>query len=113
MGLMVKLLAFGGLLSIWAQTCTQTGDHRETSATEQPSASKRDTTVTAVLNFDSEIKPIFLAHCQPCHFAGGKMYERMPFDQAQTIRDHSEGIFRRIKDPKEVEKLKAFLKERS
>ena len=62
------------------------------------------------MDFDADIKPIFQAHCQPCHFNGGKMYERMPFDQAKTIRDHSEGIFRRIKDPEEVKKLTAFLK---
>ena len=63
------------------------------------------------LNFDLEIKPIFVSHCQPCHFPGGKMYEKMPFDKAETIRDHQAGILRRIKDPLEVEKLKAFLEQ--
>ena len=60
-------------------------------------------------DFDAEIKPIFLNHCQPCHFPGGKMYAKMPFDNPQTIRDHQVGILRRIKDSVDVERIKAFL----
>jgi hypothetical protein len=110
---MFKLLLFSGFLSIWAHTCTQTGDHSTTvQALDQTPVTKVDTTSTAAIDFDADIKPIFQSHCQPCHFTGGKMYERMPFDQAKTIRDHSEGIFRRIKNPEEVKKLTAFLKQR-
>jgi hypothetical protein len=105
---MFKLLVFGGLLSIWAHACTQTRDQSSVEAVGQSSVIKVD---TATVDFDADIKPIFLAHCQPCHFTGGKMYERMPFDQAKTIIDHREGIVRRIKNPEEVEKLTAFLKQ--
>lgn len=108
---MVKLLVFSGFLSIWAHACTQTGDHHGAVAVERAVAPSADTTKVSAINFDSDIKPIFELHCQPCHFKGGKMYERMPFDKAKTIRDHSEGIFRRIKDPDEVKKLTSFLKQ--
>jgi len=37
------------------------------------------------------------------------MYARMPFDTTSTIRDHKEGILRRIKDPAENEKVKNFI----
>jgi hypothetical protein len=108
---MLKLIAFVGVLAIWAQTCTQTVEHGNNA--DESAIAKVDTTVVASVNFDADIKPIFQAHCQPCHFTGGKMYERMPFDQPKTIRDHSEGIFRRIKDPEEVKKLTAFLEQSS
>ncbi|MDX6288874.1 MAG: hypothetical protein QOH42_673, partial [Blastocatellia bacterium] len=36
-------------------------------------------------DFETEIKPIFQARCQPCHFQGGKVYDKMPFDKPETI----------------------------
>ena len=47
--------------------------------------------------FQSEVKPLLLRKCSPCHAPGGKMYERMPFDQPSTVRDHQAGILRRLK----------------
>src|SRR5688572_15965132 len=61
---------------------------------------------TQVLDFDEDIVPILKSHCSPCHFTGGKMYTKMPFDQSKTIHDHSAGVTKRFKDP-ELEKLKA------
>jgi hypothetical protein len=42
------------------------------------------------------------------------MYERLPFDQARTIAEHSEGVLRRLKgdDRDAVEKWLASLPER-
>jgi hypothetical protein len=47
--------------------------------------------------FASSVRPILEAHCTPCHFPGGKMYERMPFDKAETLASHREGALRRLK----------------
>jgi hypothetical protein len=71
----------------------------------------RDSVVmkTAVIDFKSSIQPILQSRCSPCHFPGGKMYGRMPFDSATTITAHREGILRRIKDSTENEKLKLFI----
>jgi hypothetical protein len=60
-------------------------------------------------DFDSEIKPIFQARCQPCHFQGGKVYEKLPFDKAETITRLGTRLFTRIKDEKEQQKIRAFL----
>jgi len=49
------------------------------------------------INFASQVQPILVKNCSPCHFTGGKMYERMPFDQDTTIINHEKGILRRIK----------------
>ena len=54
--------------------------------------------VTATADpFERTIRPILFRTCTPCHVPGGRMYERMPFDQAQVVRDHREGVLRRLK----------------
>ncbi|HEY0347127.1 MAG TPA: hypothetical protein VGC60_03130 [Pyrinomonadaceae bacterium] len=60
-------------------------------------------------NFDTEIKPIFQARCQPCHFQGGKVYDKMPFDKAETIIRLGTKLFTRIKDEKERRLIREFL----
>src|SRR6266851_3634026 len=52
-------------------------------------------------DFEKEIKPIFQLRCMPCHFQGGKVYDKLPFDQPATIFKLGEKLFTRIKDPKE------------
>jgi hypothetical protein len=60
--------------------------------------------------FNDQIQPIFVRHCSPCHFPGGKMYARLPFDSAQTIINNSKGILRRIKDSTEKALIVEFVK---
>ena len=60
-------------------------------------------------DFESEIKPIFQGRCQPCHFAGGKVYDRLPFDKPETITRLGTKLFTRIKDEKEQRLIREFL----
>ena len=53
--------------------------------------------VKDTIHFASQIQPILIKNCSPCHFTGGKMYERMPFDKDTTVINHEAGILRRIK----------------
>jgi hypothetical protein len=46
--------------------------------------------------FATSVRPILEAHCT-CHFPGGKMYERLPFDKPETLASHREGALRRLK----------------
>ena len=62
--------------------------------------------------FGSRVRPILESHCRPCHFEGGKMYERLPFDRPETIRKlGSARLFTRLKDEKERSVVRAFLGE--
>jgi hypothetical protein len=79
-------------------------------STQQPL--KADT-VGNPIDFKVQIQPIFVKRCSPCHFEGGKMYERMPFDSAQTIINNSKGILRRIKDSTENALISDFVKNRA
>ncbi len=80
----------------------------ETSTPTIPAAIIAPTTDT--IDFKTMIQPIFEKRCNPCHFPGGKMYEKMPFDNPKTILNHEAGILRRIKDAEENERIREFLK---
>ena len=66
---------------------------------------------TDTSHFKKYIQPIFEKHCSPCHFVGGKMYEKLPFDEAQTIINNKTGILRRIKDDSEKTLIITFVEE--
>ena len=63
------------------------------------------------IDFATQIKPILVSHCSPCHFPGGKMYERLPFDKDTTIVGHEEAVLRRIKDEKENALIKQYIQQ--
>jgi hypothetical protein len=47
--------------------------------------------------FAGAVRPILKAHCAPCHEPGGRLYDRLPFDNARVVSAHSPGILRRLK----------------
>lgn len=61
------------------------------------------------LYFNSKVLPILRKNCSPCHFPGGKLYERMPFDQPATLIGHETVALKRFKDPNERAIVKNFL----
>ena len=63
-------------------------------------------------SFKETVQPILEKRCQPCHFPGGKMYERLPFDRPETITKLGTKLFTRIRDEKEREAIRKFLAEK-
>jgi hypothetical protein len=68
--------------------------------------------LAASVDFETGVRPLLEARCQPCHFAGGKMYEKLPFDRPETIHHLGERLFTRIKAPEDQALLRAFLAQR-
>lgn len=92
----------------------------ESAATDSPStaASQRpaeaDPTAAAepatrAVDFARDVRPIMESRCQPCHFTGGRMYDRLPFDEPETIRELGERLFTRIKTENEQAVIRQFL----
>ena len=104
--LLMFALVGTALLSLWGLARLQT-----TSGNSAAAAASRSTTRSPKPNFETEIKPIFLAKCQPCHFQGGKVYDQMPFDKAETITRLGTKLFTRIKDEKEQRLIREFLEQ--
>jgi hypothetical protein len=82
---------------------------------EKVSAAPSETTpppsvppVTQV-GFETQILPILQAKCRPCHFEGGVMYTRLPFDCPQTVRFLGTKLFTRIKPEGEQSIINLFL----
>jgi hypothetical protein len=63
----------------------------------------------APADFQRDVRPILQARCQPCHFEGGKMYDKLPFDKPETVVTLGEKLFTRIKDEKERAVIRGFL----
>ena len=70
------------------------------------------TTISAAkerVDFDTQLKPIFQSKCMPCHFSGGQMYDRLPFDKSATIRRLGTRLFTRIKEENDRRMIEDFL----
>jgi hypothetical protein len=77
-------------------------------ATANVSPAKSPATKPRV-DFDTQLKPIFKSKCMPCHFAGGQMYDRLPFDKPETIRKLGTRLFTRIKEEDHRRLIEEFL----
>ena len=75
-------------------------------APPSPTVPAKDT-----ISFHAQLKPLLIKNCSPCHFPGGKMYARMPFDQALTITSHETGVLRRFNNEGEKKIVERFLNE--
>jgi hypothetical protein len=64
---------------------------------------------TDTIDYQTQIQPILEKNCSSCHFPGGKMYQRMPFDKGETIVGHEAGILKRIKQEKDVALIKQYI----
>jgi len=63
----------------------------------------------ARVDFDTQLEPIFQSKCMPCHFSGGQMYDRLPFDKPATIRKLGTRLFTRIKEENDRRLIQDFL----
>jgi pimeloyl-ACP methyl ester carboxylesterase len=48
-------------------------------------------------SFRETVQPLLAQRCTPCHFPGGVMYGRIPFDDPEAVRSHEAGVLRRLK----------------
>jgi len=67
------------------------------------------TSTESPVDFARDLQPILASRCQPCHFPGGKTYDRLPFDRATTIRTLGTRLFTRIKADDEQTLIRRFL----
>jgi hypothetical protein len=80
----------------------------------KPSAAVRTAPVASSagkprVDFDTQLKPIFQSKCMPCHFNGGQMYDRLPFDKPATIRKLGTRLFTRIREENDRRLIEDFL----
>ena len=49
------------------------------------------------VTFAADIAPLLAAKCQPCHFKGGKVFDKLPFDQYKTVAKIASRLNTRLK----------------
>ena len=57
------------------------------------------------------VKQMLSTNCSPCHNPGGKMYERLPFDNPEIVRTHGMPISGRLNKPEDKKLLEDWLSE--
>jgi hypothetical protein len=78
-------------------------------AVSAPAAPGQDVPGGSGGGFEAQVRPLLETRCGPCHFAGGKVYDQLPFDRPETIRTLGERLFTRIQDEEERGLIRAFL----
>ncbi|HVT59480.1 MAG TPA: hypothetical protein VHR45_13895 [Thermoanaerobaculia bacterium] len=63
----------------------------------------------ASVDFGTQIQPMLEARCRPCHYPGGSVYDKLPFDRAATVVRLGEKLFTRIKDEDQRRTIREFL----
>lgn len=64
------------------------------------------------VEFARDVQPILEKRCQPCHFPGGTMHAKLPFDRPETIHKLGTKLFTRIRKDDEQAVIRAFLASR-
>ena len=74
--------------------------------------SSKTTKAKDTASFLQEIEPILVKNCSPCHFPGGKVYTKMPFDAALTIIGlKKDRVLMRIKDEAQKDLVRKYIEQ--
>jgi N-acetylated-alpha-linked acidic dipeptidase len=63
------------------------------------------------LEFARDVLPILEQRCTPCHFPGGVMHERLPFEAEGTSRVLGTKLFTRLRKPEDQVVVRAWLEQ--
>ncbi|MDX6613135.1 MAG: hypothetical protein QOD75_2321 [Blastocatellia bacterium] len=102
-------LLFGRRKSALALPFARTASAKLDEPNANRAANSTSTATVSQVDFQTQVKPILEARCQGCHFTGGKMYQRLPFDRPETIKTLGEKLFTRLKDEPERRVIRDFL----
>ena len=98
------------ILTLFLASCIE---HKTPMRKELPTLQPKQHSSTASpkpYNF-VEVKEMLSRNCTPCHEPGGKMYGKLPFDNADVVRMHSAPILKRINKPADKKLMEDWLSE--
>src|SRR5262245_52428048 len=80
-----------------------------TNTSIEATKSKQVVQSTKKLDFEKDVLPVLVKNCSPCHFTGGKMYEKLPFDKEATIINNGDRILKRVEKDEKKSAIKEFI----
>ena len=97
------------VLSVGAYSCSRAT--RLSSITPAVSAQEHQAVAATPpkVDFATQIEPLLKSKCLPCHFSGGKVYDKLPFDRPTTIKTLGTKLFTRIQDENQRKLIREFL----
>jgi len=103
----------GLLLFILLATCGYLYSYSNVAITKRivgiPMVSVATASAAKKIGFAEDIEPILRSKCQSCHFQGGRMYTKLPFDRAETIKALGTKLFTRLQDENDRRLIPEFL----
>ena len=81
----------------------------KSAATSHPPVTNYAAASQPKIDFGTQVEPILKSRCQGCHFRGGKMYDKLPFDRPETIKYLGTKLFTRISDENDRKVIREFL----
>ena len=87
----------------------QSNDSHQCHSTVKAEALNVKSAPLTKVDFETQIEPLLKSKCLPCHFSGGKVYDKLPFDRAETIKTLGTKLFTRIHDENERKLIREFL----
>lgn len=105
----MKVLIFISLISFFTLCLSPLATYKDVPINKPVQDTFLHLTRKDTLKYTRLIEPILATHCSPCHFPGGKLYDKLPFDNPETILNHQTGVFKRIKDLKEIQLINDFI----
>ncbi|HTK82469.1 MAG TPA: hypothetical protein VL633_09275 [Bacteroidota bacterium] len=54
--------------------------------------------------------PLLQANCNPCHFPGGKVYQKLPFDDSLTVAKLGKKLNTRLKKKEQQDIINDWVK---
>jgi hypothetical protein len=72
---------------------------------KQKTSQQQDTLYT----YKKNIFPMLEANCKPCHFPGGKVYKKLPFDDSVTVAHLGKKLNTRLKKKEQQEIVKRWV----
>lgn len=66
---------------------------------------KKQPKIPAPATYQGNILPMLKTNCQPCHFEGGQVFAKLPFDQYETVKTLGKKLNTRLQEKeKQVQK---------
>ena len=63
-----------------------------------------------IVSFKSGVAPLLVKNCQPCHFPGGKVFAKLPFEDYLTVKKLGLKLNTRFKEKEQQTLVKAWVK---
>jgi hypothetical protein len=79
-------------------------------ASNRPQDDKPTQQNHTLYTYHKDVMPLLQANCNPCHFPGGKVYQKLPFDDSLTVAKLGKKLNTRLKKKEQQDIINDWVK---